>query len=96
VTCLKESGLGAILAKSFARIYYRNCLNAALPAISSPETVDAIQDGERIFIDLQAGIIQCSAGEFHFPALPEEVMLILKAGGLIPLTKARLASQANR
>ncbi len=38
--------LGAIIAKSFARIYYRNCLNNALPAIVCPEAVDAIENGE--------------------------------------------------
>ncbi len=43
VTCLKESGVGAIIAESFARIYYRNCLNAALPALTSVEAVRAIR-----------------------------------------------------
>ena len=48
VTCVKECSLGAIIAKSFARIYYRNCLNAALPALTCPKAVDAIKDGEEI------------------------------------------------
>ena len=51
VVCLSEAKLGAIVAKSFARIYYRNCLNNALPAITCTEAVDAIQDGEVIEID---------------------------------------------
>jgi 3-isopropylmalate/(R)-2-methylmalate dehydratase small subunit len=90
VTCLKESGLGAIVAKSFARIYYRNCLNAALPALISPDAVDAVQDGEIIEINLQRGEIQCAAGTFTFPPLPETVMKIFEAGGLIPYTQQRL------
>ncbi|MEA3350098.1 MAG: 3-isopropylmalate dehydratase, partial [Chloroflexota bacterium] len=82
VLCLSEAGLGAIVAKSFARIYYRNCLNNALPAIVCPEAVDAIEDGEIIAIDLAAGEIRCTAGAFSFPPLPEAVMDIFEAGGL--------------
>ena len=52
VTCLKESGVGAIVAESFARIYYRNCLNAALPALICAEAVEKTNDGEQIEIDL--------------------------------------------
>jgi 3-isopropylmalate/(R)-2-methylmalate dehydratase small subunit len=90
VTCLKESRLGAILAKSFARIYYRNCLNAALPALTCSEAVDAIEDGETVEIDLEEGTIRCARGEFHFPALPPMVMAIFDAGGLVPYTRRRL------
>jgi 3-isopropylmalate/(R)-2-methylmalate dehydratase small subunit len=90
VTCLSESGLGAIIAKSFARIYYRNCLNAALPALISFEAVDAIQDNEIIELRLKQGEIHCEAGVFTFPPLPEAVMMIFEAGGLIPYTRQRL------
>jgi 3-isopropylmalate/(R)-2-methylmalate dehydratase small subunit len=90
VVCLSEAKLGAIIAKSFARIYYRNCLNNALPAIVCPEAVDAIQDGEEVQIDLEKGVITCGAGEFHFPPLPEAVMEIFNAGGLIEYTRNRL------
>lgn len=90
VVCLSEAKLGAIIAKSFARIYYRNCLNNALPAIVCPEAVDAIQAGEDLTIDLENGKIICQAGEFSFPPLPEAVMEIFNVGGLIPYTKKRL------
>jgi 3-isopropylmalate/(R)-2-methylmalate dehydratase small subunit len=93
VVCLSEANLGAIIAKSFARIYYRNCLNNALPAIVCPEAVEAINDGESIQIDLEEGKITCAAGEFNFPPLPEAVMEIFNAGGLIPYTKQRLAEK---
>ena len=92
VVCLSERKLGAIIAVSFARIYYRNCLNNALPAITSSEAVDAIKNGEEIEIDLTNGKIRCSAGIFHFPPLPEAVIGIFKAGGLIPYTRERLKS----
>jgi 3-isopropylmalate/(R)-2-methylmalate dehydratase small subunit len=90
VTCLKESKLGAIVAKSFGRIFYRNALNAALPALICPEAVDKIEDGERIEIDLNAGKLHSKAGVFSFPPLPEIVMEIFDAGGLIPYTRKRL------
>lgn len=67
VVCLSEANVSAIIGKSFARIYYRNCLNNALPAIVSPEAVDAIHNGETIEIDLAAGEIRCAAGTFTFP-----------------------------
>jgi 3-isopropylmalate dehydratase small subunit len=47
VTCLKMAGVGAIIGKSFARIYYRNCINNALPALTCAEAVDALKGGRR-------------------------------------------------
>ena len=90
VTCLTESDLGAIIAESFARIYYRNCLNAALPALICPEAVQAIQDDDQIEIDLDKGEIRTSDGVFTFNPLPEIVREIFDAGGLIAHTKKRL------
>ncbi|MBN1317333.1 MAG: 3-isopropylmalate dehydratase small subunit [Anaerolineales bacterium] len=90
VTCLKMAGVSAIIAKGFARIYYRNCINNALPAIICSKAVDAIQDGEVVEIDLEAGEIRCAAGAFSFPALPEMAMKMLEAGGLIPYTRKKL------
>ena len=90
VTCIKMAGVGAIVAKSFARIYYRNCINNALPAIICPPAVDAIEDGEQVEIALQLGEIRCAAGVFDFPPLPEMAMDMLTAGGLIPYTRRKL------
>ncbi|MBL7161935.1 MAG: 3-isopropylmalate dehydratase [Anaerolineales bacterium] len=94
VVCLSEANLGAIIAKSFARIYYRNCLNNALPAIVSPEAVDAIENGETIDVDLSVGEIRCAAGTFSFPPLPAAVMEIFEAGGLIGYTRRKLGADA--
>jgi 3-isopropylmalate/(R)-2-methylmalate dehydratase small subunit len=90
VVCLSQARLGAIIAKSFARIYYRNCLNNALPAIVMPDAVEAIENGETIEVDLAAGEIRCQAGTFSFPPLPEAVMDIFNAGGLIEYTRRKL------
>jgi 3-isopropylmalate/(R)-2-methylmalate dehydratase small subunit len=96
VVCLKESQLGAIVAKSFGRIYYRNCINNALPAITCTEAVDHIQQGEVIEIDLSKGELSCQAGVFKFPVLPDAVMEIFQSGGLIPYTKNILSEKQSK
>lgn len=90
VMCLKSAGVAAIVAGSFARIYYRNCINNALPALVCPEAVKAVEAGETVEIDLAAGVITSSAGRFSFPPLPEAIKAIFDAGGLIAYTRARL------
>ena len=84
---LKYAGVSAIVAKSFARLYFRNAINAGLAAIVSPEAVDAVQKGDYIEIDLEAGIIRTPKGEFGFVPLSKEAMDILSDGGLIPHVK---------
>ena len=92
-TCLKYAGVQAVIAKSFARIFGRNCLNNALPAITHVEAVDAIENGEIVEIDMDAGEIRCAAGVFPFPPYPADVMAIIDAGGLVAYTKQQLQSQ---
>ncbi|MFZ5918734.1 MAG: 3-isopropylmalate dehydratase small subunit [Chloroflexota bacterium] len=89
VTCLKEAGVGAVVARSFARIYYRNCINEALPIVTC-DAVDGIESGDEITIDFAAGIVTTPKGDYHFPPLPAEVMKILNAGGLIPYVRQEL------
>lgn len=93
VTCLKEGGLGAIIAESFGRIYYRNCLNATLPALICPEAVHAVKDGEQVEIDLDKGEIHTRKGIFSFIPLPDIVREIFDSGGLIAHTKKRLEAR---
>lgn len=90
VSCLKERGLGAIIAKGFARIYYRNCLNEGLPIIVSPEAVEAIEAGEDVTVDFDRGKIVTKKGEFPFPPYPEFVRGLIEDGGLIPHVKKSL------
>lgn len=89
-SCLVYAGVGAVIAKSFARIFFRNCINFGLLALTSPEAVEAIENGEIMEIDTDNGEINCKAGIFNFPPLPEEVIGIFNAGGLIPYTKKKL------
>ena len=89
-TCLKYAGVQAVVAKSFARIFFRNAINQGLPALQSEEAVDSIEGGEEIEIDFIGGNIKTAGGDFTFPPYPESVMGILEAGGLIPYTKKKL------
>jgi len=88
-TCLISAGVGAIVAVSFARIFYRNAINQGLPAIVLPELVDATQGGERIEVDLDAHRITLKDTRFTFPPFPEFVMGILRDGGLLEHIRRR-------
>ncbi|MFC2158000.1 3-isopropylmalate dehydratase small subunit [Acidobacteriota bacterium] len=89
-SCLKYAGVQAVIAKSFARIFFRNAINLGLPVIQCTEAVDGIKNGDRIDVDYNKGKIITQTGEFSFSPMPDSVMKILEAGGLIPYTKSRL------
>ncbi len=90
-TALKALQIGAIVAKSFARIYYRNAINQGIPVIQCPEAVDAVEKGEELEIDMEKGEIKTSSGKtFEFSPLPDYVLGIVKDGGLIPHLKKTL------
>ena len=93
-TCLVAAGVGAVVAKSFARIFFRNAINNGLPVLEIPEAVDAIQPGDEVEIDLERGVLIHKGVEYRFPPLPPTVVAILKDGGLIPHLKKKLAKEA--
>ena len=89
-TCLVYNGVGAIVAESFGRIFYRNALNNGLPAVVCPEAARAIQPGDTVEVDITKHVVRCPAGEFPFPPLSPSIMQIVEAGGLIAYVKQRL------
>ncbi|TET68869.1 MAG: 3-isopropylmalate dehydratase [Candidatus Aminicenantes bacterium] len=103
VTCLKHSGVDAIVAKSFARLFYRNSINSALAVLECPEVVDSVfkkesDQGSKLSnlfmkIDLSEGKILIASQEYSFPPWDKQAMLIFKAGGLVEYTKQRLYSR---
>ncbi|MCC6458670.1 MAG: 3-isopropylmalate dehydratase [Caldilineaceae bacterium] len=93
-TCLVYNGVGALVAASFSRIFYRNALNNGLLAIACPAAVAAIVPGEQVAIDLERLVVACGAGEFAFPPLSPAVMGMVEAGGLVEYVKRKLASGA--
>ncbi len=80
---IKYAGISVIIAKSFSRIYFRNAINAGMPAIKSTEAVEAIENGDEVTIDMEKGKIITKKGEFTFSPYPDTVMTILEKGGLI-------------
>ena len=76
-----------MVAKSFARIFFRNAINTGLALIQSPEAAGAVENGEVMQIDFEKGELVCRAGGFRFPPLPDFVLQIIQDGGLIPHTK---------
>jgi len=91
--CLVAAGVGAVIAKSFARIFFRNAINNGLLALEIPEAVEAIQHGDEVEIDPEAGVLRHKGKEYRFPPLPETVLEILRDGGLIPHLKRKLSKE---
>ena len=92
-TCLKAAGVAAVIAKSFSRIFFRNAINNGLPVIELKEGIDEIEKGDTVKIDFQSGIVIHEGNEYHFPALPPEVLAILEDGGLIPHVRKELGKE---
>jgi len=82
---IKESGISCIIAKSFARIFYRNAINIGLPILESKEAVENIQEGDIVSVDTENGIIKnlTKGTEYKSQAFPEFIKEIIKYGGLI-------------
>ncbi len=95
VKCLKINDVGAIIAKGFARLFFRNALNLGLPTIVCPDAVDAIQAGQEVTVDFDAHVIHAPAGEFPFPSYPEFVRGLIEDGGLLPHVKKLLKEQGK-
>jgi 3-isopropylmalate/(R)-2-methylmalate dehydratase small subunit len=82
--CLKYSGVKAIIAVSFARIFYRNAINIGLPLIESVYAVDAIENGNTVTIDLEQGILTINNEKtITISKYPEFVMELITDDGLI-------------
>lgn len=80
---LKAAGVGAVVAESFARIYYRNSFNLGLPALECPGVSRLIKTGDAVEIDLEAGTIRVNDAEtIKIKPVPEFMQSILDAGGL--------------
>lgn len=94
-TALKYAGVGAVIAVSFARIYYRNAVNNGLPAITCAAAVAALQPGDAVEINLVQHTIRSAHGSFDFAPFSPSVHGIVAAGGLIPYLQARLRTRGD-
>ena len=92
---IKTCGIAAVVAKSFARIFFRNAINIGLPVFESNTAVDAAQDGDELAIDTVTGVIvNLTKGETYQAApLPEFIQGIIQAGGLVEYVRARVGAR---
>ncbi len=84
---LSYAGVKAVIVKSVNRIFYRSSVNQGLPIILLPEAVDAFKPGDTVNVDLEAGKVKIGDQEFAFAPLPEKLMNIFKAKGLVNYIK---------
>lgn len=89
---LKFAGIGAIVADSFARAFYRNAINNALPVIAIPGVSAGISDGDIVEVDMKTGIVTDITAKTRWNAKPasEFVLGIIDAGGAIPYYRQKL------
>ncbi|HXF69178.1 MAG TPA: 3-isopropylmalate dehydratase small subunit [Thermoflexus sp.] len=89
---LKAAGVSCVIAKSFARIFFRNAINIGLPVLECPEAVEAVQPGDELEVRLDTGEIRhLRTGQvFRAKPYPPFMLELIRAGGLIPYTRARL------
>jgi 3-isopropylmalate/(R)-2-methylmalate dehydratase small subunit len=88
---LKATGIGCVVAQTFARTFYRNCFEVGLPALELATAGDLVRDGDRLRVDLTAGVLEnLTTGECGTaPAADPFLVRMLEAGGLIKLAAAR-------
>ena len=88
---LKACGVKAVIAESFARIFYRNALNIGLPILECPEAAAGIEAGDEVEVDLDSGRITDATRQIVFAARPFPPFMqeLIKAGGLIPYVRRR-------
>jgi 3-isopropylmalate/(R)-2-methylmalate dehydratase small subunit len=85
---LKAAGVGAVVAKSFARIFFRNSINIGLPILICPDT-DMIDDGDEVEIDIRTGVIRnvTKGNKIQAEPLPDFIMKIVLKEGLVPFLR---------
>ena len=92
---IKAAGVSCVIAKSFARIFYRNSINMGLPILECPEAVDAISDGDTVSVDADTGTIadETTGAVFKAQPFPPFIQEIISQGGLVERTKSVLAAK---
>ena len=91
---IKAAGVGCVIARSFARIFYRNALNIGLPILECPDAVEKAEAGDALEVDLSTGeILNTTKGlTFRAEPFPDFMLGLIEAGGLIEYTRRRIAA----
>jgi 3-isopropylmalate/(R)-2-methylmalate dehydratase small subunit len=94
---LKGAGVSGVVAKSFARIFYRNAINTGLPIFECVEGVDGISDGDTITVDAANGVItnETTGKEYKATQMPPFMRELIAMGGLLRYVEKRLVEKAN-
>ena len=89
--CIKAAGIACVLARSFARIFFRNAINMGLPIVECPSAAAGIGAGHRVEVDLAASTVtNLTTGQtFRFEPFPAEMQAIIEAGGLMNFVRRR-------
>jgi 3-isopropylmalate/(R)-2-methylmalate dehydratase small subunit len=87
------AGIPVVLAKSFARIFYRNGFNMGLPLLEMGEAIEGLKDGHHLVVDVAAGVVEnrTTGQQFSVQPVPPFMMEMLHAGGLVSYVRQRLA-----
>jgi 3-isopropylmalate/(R)-2-methylmalate dehydratase small subunit len=93
---IKGMGLSLVIAKSFARIFFRNSINIGLPILECSEAAEQIKSGDQLEVDLSKGLIRnlTQGKTYQAQAFPPFMQQIVDAGGLMPYVKKRLAAKS--
>ncbi len=91
---IKGAGIACVIAETFARIFFRNAINIALPLMVCPEAVAETENGDKLEVDVVSGAIHNITKDrvFHAAPYPEFVLELISCGGLVEYTRKRLAS----
>ncbi len=94
---IKAAGVSVIIAKSFARIFYRNAINTGLPIMEAPEAVDGISDGDVVTVDADSGVItnETTGAVFQAQPFPPFIKDIIETGGLVASAREKLAGAGS-
>jgi 3-isopropylmalate/(R)-2-methylmalate dehydratase small subunit len=90
VWAIRGAGVQTVIAKTFARIFYRNAINCGFYIVESTDAVDKISDGDQIEIDYKKGVIKTSKTEIKFNPLPDFAVEIINDGGLLNHIKNKI------
>jgi 3-isopropylmalate/(R)-2-methylmalate dehydratase small subunit len=89
---IRSAGISAVIADSFARIFFRNSINIGFPILQSPQAAEAIKEGDQLEVDLEEGVIKnlTQGDQYQAEAFPEFMTELIHMGGLAPWVRKRL------
>ena len=95
---IRGAGISAVVAESFARIFFRNAINMGYPILQSPDASERVEEGDELEIDLDEGVIKnfTKGDEYRCEAFPEFMQELMRMGGLAPWVRKRLEERRQQ